>query len=71
MNNKKENNIELWIFENQEIDLDDNLVSEAIKTVQQTLAVLKNASDRRAFGMDPSAYHLAFQKFAHLEDCDA
>jgi len=71
MSNTKENNIVLWIFENQDIDLDEKLVSEATKTIQQTLAALKNASNRLPFGMDPSAFLLAFQKFAHIEDYDA
>ena len=71
MSNTKANNIVLWIFENQDINLDERLVSEATKTVQQTLSVLINASDRITFGIEPSAFLLAFHQLARIEDYDA
>ena len=40
MSNAKANNVVFRIFENQGIDLDDKLVSEATKTVQQALPEL-------------------------------
>lgn len=70
MSNTKANNIVLWIFENQDIKLDEKLVSEATKTVQQTLSVLLKASDRITFDMQPSAFLLAFHQLAGIEDHD-
>jgi hypothetical protein len=71
MSNTKADNVGLRVFENQGIDLDDSLVSEATETVQQALDVLADASDRIAFGIEPSAFLLAFHRLARIEDNDA
>ncbi len=71
MSNTKADNVVLRVFENQGIDLDDRLVSEATETVQQALGVLADSSDRIAFGIEPSAFLLAFHRLARIEDHDA
>ena len=71
MSNAKTDNVVLRIFENQGIDLNDRLVSEATETVQQALGVLADSSDRLAFGLEPSAFLLAFHRLARIDDHDA
>lgn len=70
MSNIKANDIVLWIFENQDIDLDEKLVSEAAKTARQTLSVLRSLSDCTTFDAEPSAFLLSFQQLARIYDYD-
>ena len=71
MSNTKADNDVLRLFEDQGIVLDDRLVLEANKTVQHTLRVLADSSDRIAFGVEPSTFLLAFHRLARIEDHNA
>ncbi len=71
MSNTKADNVVLRVFEDQGIVLDDRLVLEATETVQHTLRVLADSSDRIAFGAEPSTFLLSFHRIARIKDHNA